>query len=49
MTEAAKRALKDIAKKNYMESLEKRKKEEEREQKELERMKKSRGQTNEVK
>ena len=40
MTEAAKRALLGIAQKNYLEMVEKRKKEQEKERKEIEELKK---------
>ena len=42
MTDAAKRALLGIAQKNYLEMVEKRKKEQEKERKEMERLKKER-------
>ena len=42
MTDAAKRALLGIAQKNYLELVEKRKKEQEKERKEMERLKKER-------
>ena len=42
MTDAAKRALTGIAQKNYLEMVEKRKKEQEKERKEMERLKQER-------
>ena len=49
MTDAAKRALLGIAQKNYLEMVEKRKKEQRIEQQEIEKLKKEKEKSNEVK